>query len=606
MAAPHPAVRHLLPRPRLTGGDGAPIAFSAVRVRREPGCGSADAVLADLPPAADATMVGHLLEVVVGAGPGGEAWQRAQAGGLDPAGLPPEGYAILVERSRAGAVAVLAGADPAGAFYAAGTLRQLIGNLQEGGAWTVPEMAVRDWPELSWRGTVEGFYGPPWTHADRLDLLRFAGRHRLNTFVYAPKDDPYHREQWREVYPAAELARIRELVETAASQHVRFVYALAPGLTMGYAAPRELALLVAKAEQLWDVGVREFSLLFDDIPFELRHADDVAAFGQGAGAAGAAHARVCAGFISAFLDRHPGALPLTMCPTDYAGTASTPYREQLARELPDDVLVWWTGSDVVVGEVTRRDVDEAAASYGHRLLLWDNFPVNDFDRTRLFLGPLTGRTADLTDAPLVGISANPMVEAAPSQLALATVADYAWNPHAYDPADAARRALALVAGGDAAPVAPLVKACSGWPPDAPQHPELDALISATLDGDADAAASLRARFSELVAGAEALHDRTTRLVDQLRPWLRASVAMARAGELAVRLLDEARARSVHGSALAAEHALLTSALREAESHHANVLRGHVPAFVRTVLQRTGAPAAPDDTASEGEDLSGVA
>ncbi len=43
------------------------------------------------------------------------------------------------------------------------------------------------------RGVIEGFYGPPWSHQDRLDVLRFMGREGLNTYIYAPKDDPYHR-----------------------------------------------------------------------------------------------------------------------------------------------------------------------------------------------------------------------------------------------------------------------------------------------------------------------------------------------------------------------------------------------------------------------------
>src|SRR3982751_6157123 len=44
-------------------------------------------------------------------------------------------------------------------------------------------------PALPMRGTVEGFYGPPWTHADRLAHLEFSARVGLNIYVYAPKDD---------------------------------------------------------------------------------------------------------------------------------------------------------------------------------------------------------------------------------------------------------------------------------------------------------------------------------------------------------------------------------------------------------------------------------
>ena len=36
------------------------------------------------------------------------------------------------------------------------------------------------------RGVVEGFYGPPWSHADRLWMLERMGAWGLNRYVYAP------------------------------------------------------------------------------------------------------------------------------------------------------------------------------------------------------------------------------------------------------------------------------------------------------------------------------------------------------------------------------------------------------------------------------------
>jgi hyaluronoglucosaminidase len=46
------------------------------------------------------------------------------------------------------------------------------------------------------RGVIEGFYGTPWTHEERLDLIRFCAAEGLDTWVHAPKDDPYHRPRW--------------------------------------------------------------------------------------------------------------------------------------------------------------------------------------------------------------------------------------------------------------------------------------------------------------------------------------------------------------------------------------------------------------------------
>ncbi|WP_171906640.1 protein O-GlcNAcase [Jiangella alba] len=428
-------------------------------------CDTAAAVLADLPTA-----------------PGGEPITVAVT--VDEArGGPPEGYRLVVD----GTHVTITGSDPAGAFYGAQTLRALTAD------GVLPPVTVEDRPDLRWRGTIEGFYGPPWSHADRLAHLEFAGRHKLNTYVYAPKDDPYHRKQWREPYPEAELARIGELVTAARSSHVRFVFSVSPGLSMVYSDRAELDLLLAKFEQVRAVGVEDFALLFDDIAPDLEHEADRTAFGTAPGSSARAHAAVCRAVIER-LER-----PLIMVPTDYAGIEATPHRDQLAAELPTDVLVWWTGRDVVVGDITRAEIDAAARSYGHELLLWDNFPVNDFDFPRLFLGPLVGRTTDLDGAPLAGITANPMPHEAASRIAVATVADWAWNLAAYDPADAHERALDAVGATEA--VRTLARACTSWPPSAPQDPELSALIEAALGGSPAAADALRDRFEAMVAAA---------------------------------------------------------------------------------------------------------
>src|SRR5690606_32910941 len=245
---------------------------------------------------------------------------------------------------------------------------------------------------------------------------------------------------------------------------------------------------------------------------------DVARFGEGPGAAGAAHGYVCARFVTEFLAPRGHRRPLLMVPTDYAGTEASPYRDQLADTLPADALVWWTGHDVVVGEVPREHVDRAAATYRRRLLLWDNFPVNDFDRARLFLGPLQGRTAALDGTAMAGVSANPMIEASASQLPLATVADYGWNPAAYETGGAAPRALTAVAGDAGPALRPLVEVCSAWPPSVPQSAHLLALTEAALGEGPLAAESARALLDDLAPLADLRMPADGPLATQLRPW----------------------------------------------------------------------------------------
>src|SRR5215218_1548116 len=55
------------------------------------------------------------------------------------------------------------------------------------------------------RGAIEGFYGAPWTWDERREVCRGIAAAGGDTYVYAPKDDPLHRERWRTPYPDDDL-----------------------------------------------------------------------------------------------------------------------------------------------------------------------------------------------------------------------------------------------------------------------------------------------------------------------------------------------------------------------------------------------------------------
>jgi len=288
------------------------------------------------------------------------------------------------------------------------------------------------------RGVIEGFYGTPWSHEERLDLIRFCGAHGLNTWVHAPKDDPYHRRRWREPYPESELARLGELVREAERHDVELAYAIAPGLDVCYSSERDLETLLAKCAQVAGVGVRSFQLLWDDVEHTLHCAEDEARYGAAERPSGASQCDL----TNRFRAELPQPGPLVVCPIGYAGTGDSPYRRSFAPELHPEIVVYWTGPEVVSAGISREALDLAVARFhGHSLLLWDNYPVNDFDPGRLFLGPLLGRDPRLGEGSCAGLIANAMVQATPSKLALATVAEWLRDPYGYDPVDALERAL---------------------------------------------------------------------------------------------------------------------------------------------------------------------
>ena len=299
-------------------------------------------------------------------------------------------------------------------------------------------------------GLIEGFYGPPWSWDDRGALAAWCAERGLGHYVYAPKDDPKHRERWADPYDRAELAGFESF---AALDTLALGFAISPGLTIDCDSADDRAALAGKVDQVLAVGARSVVLALDDIPF-------------GGGDQGSAHAR-----LTTWLHEHLGGrAALALVPTEYVGVRSSPYLDALAAGVPAEVPIGWTGRAVVNDSITVADARARAASLGDRPpLLWDNVPVNDaMMADRLFLGPLRGREPGLVDA-CAGYLANPMVQPHANRLPLASIAAYlrgddpvaAWRETAADlgwlafasacDTDDARRAVAAAADGDLRP-----------------------------------------------------------------------------------------------------------------------------------------------------------
>ncbi|MCX4537580.1 beta-N-acetylglucosaminidase domain-containing protein [Streptomyces sp. NBC_01669] len=362
-----------------------------------------------------------------------------------------EGYALRVSGQASHQQIALGGTDATGQFYAVQTLRQLF--QRQGDDWQVAGAQASDYPSMPLRGTIEGFYGPPWTTAERLDHMDFLGDVKSNTYVYAPKDDPYHRDKWREPYPADKLAELSDLVGRARTNHVRFTFAVSPGASICYSDPADTKALTDKLRAMYDVGVRSFSIPLDDISYTRWNcAGDQEKFGSpGRGPAARAQVSLLNKVQRDFVAQLDGANPLQMVPTEYGDLTDTAYKETIRSTLDPAVQVMWTGTDVVPREITNAQASKAAELFGRKVFVWDNYPVNDFGRTagRLLLAPYDKREPGLSDH-LSGIVSNPMNQEAASKLAVFTMSDFSWNDRGYDRARSGRQAALHIAAGDPA------------------------------------------------------------------------------------------------------------------------------------------------------------
>lgn len=320
-----------------------------------------------------------------------------------------EGYYLAVNDKEI----VLAGQDERGTFYALQTLSQLLNNNQ------LPVVEIKDYPSIRFRGVVEGFYGTPWSHEARLRQLKFYGENKMNTYIYGPKDDPYHSSpNWRLPYPEKEALQLQELVKVANENEVDFVWAIHPGQDIKW-NQEDRDLLLAKFEKMYDLGVRSFAVFFDDI--------------SGEGTNPNKQAELLNYIDEKFVKAKPDVTPLVMCPTEYNKSWSNPkgnYLTTLGEKLNPSIQIMWTG-DRVISDITKDGIAWINKRIKRPAYIWWNFPVSDYVRDHLLLGPVYGNDTQIADQ-MSGFVTNPMEHAEASKIAIYSVASYAWNPEKYD------------------------------------------------------------------------------------------------------------------------------------------------------------------------------
>lgn len=429
-----------------------------------------------------------------------------------------EGYYLKVEPGKV----VIAGRDGSGTYYGVQTFLQIASQPE------VMQVEVADYPSVKLRGVIEGFYGNPWTTSARKRQFEFYGQNKMNVYVYGPKDDPYHRGQWRDPYPAAEGRVIKELAEYAAKHKVKFTWAVHPGNGANELEGQQA--LVAKLENVYKLGVRSFSVFFDDI----------------GGYDGAKQAQVLNYVTTNFVKKHDDVEPMSMCPSEYnrgwSGDGS--YLRALATNMNSEVKVMWTGNSVV-DMINKGDTDWFKNIMGGRKpFIWLNYPVNDYCINHMLMGPTWGNDLNIANE-VEAFCSNPMEYAEASKVSLYSIADYAWNMSKYDSQSSWERSIPAI-----------------WPTEADafrvfcdhnqdlgvtvhglrrmdESQEFKAVATAFEDAIADGAtaaeiAPLRAEMDKMASAATRLladTEHQPELIEELKPWLQKMQMMGQRGQL---------------------------------------------------------------------------
>lgn len=320
----------------------------------------------------------------------------------------------------------IVGKDTDAVFYGLTTLKHM---LNESEAPVLRNVTVEDYAEIKNRGFIEGYYGNPWSNADRAELMRYGGDLKLTQYFFAPKDDPYHNKKWRELYPEEKLAEIRELARVGNQNKTRYVWTIHPFMNnrirFGNDADyqKDLEAIKAKFTQLMDVGVREFGILADDAP------SPVGGYNS--------YNRLMKDMTDWLTKKQATYVGLRkemiFVPGQYWGNGREDELKALNENLPTSTSMTLTGGKIW-GEVSesflsnlKNNLTAGGKTY-RPVSLWVNWPVTDNSKQHLILGGGEKFLHPNVDPSLLsGIMLNPMQQSEPSKIALFSAAQYAWK-----------------------------------------------------------------------------------------------------------------------------------------------------------------------------------
>ncbi len=320
--------------------------------------------------------------------------------------------------------------------------------------FTIPCGTLYDYADQQNRGLVEGYYGVPYPVDVKKDLMRFMMRHKMNSYMYGAKSDPYHSAQWKDAYPQTisqqqrELGyltqnMVKELTEVSYQTKVNFIWAIHPGNAF-LGSSTVVNDIMSKFKKMYNLGIRQFAIFVDDVSIPTTDAD----FQLNADRVTAVQRSIEAEWNKEGALPADTVKPLQFVPQIYCSSfagGGEPQRKAFFTALsttPANVAVYTTGWGVW-SVPNSGDVEQVRQYLGRDVAWWWNYPCNDNDANKLFPMDMYTNFSDEShisssakvDAALancLGVLSNPMQQGEVSKIALFGVADYAWNNDAFN------------------------------------------------------------------------------------------------------------------------------------------------------------------------------
>ena len=334
-------------------------------------------------------------------------------------------------------------------FFGLASLEQML----DGDKSAMPAVAIYDYADLRDRGIVEGYYGYPYSVSVKKDLMHFMMRHKMNTYLYGAKSDPYHSNYWKDDYPATITAEqekngwlsqqmVSELSATSADTKVNFIWAIHPGNSF-LGSSTAVSDIMGKFDKMYQHGVRQFAVFVDDVGVPSADAD----LKKNADRLTELQHAIEEKYNKKYASVTDTVRPLHFVPQIYCSSfapsaeVGRKFFEALS-STPDYVTVYITGA-AVWSVPNSGDLATYKNYLGRNLGWWWNYPCNDNADGQIYPSDMYQNFTDMpavwnnarlssTFENSVSLVSNPMQQGEVAKTPLFSVADYAWNTAGFD------------------------------------------------------------------------------------------------------------------------------------------------------------------------------
>ncbi len=230
----------------------------------------------------------------------------------------------------------------------------------------------------SFNGYIEGYYGKLLSWNDRKRIIDKISEINFSFYLYAPKEDTFHREDWRASYPKNWLNKFQRFCTYANNKNVSIIAGISPGINFNFKKEflkKELKLLVKKIKLFQSCGANEIAILFDDIP------NNISLKEKGVQTDGLHHSRII-NLLGKLLK-----IDFFVVPKIYAYELEDKdklYIDNFFKYIDCRHKILFCGNKIVA----MKKVDfKVPIKCKNKIIFWDNFYANDYCPRKLIIGP---------------------------------------------------------------------------------------------------------------------------------------------------------------------------------------------------------------------------